>query len=79
MTSTMTCLECAELERVHDECLERYVRLAELQTRLFKKGYPQAGRDLDAQIQRARDAREQALDLLLNHSADVEGHENQQE
>ena len=73
MTALGRVPEYVELERVHDECMERYINLVELQSRLFKKGYAQAGRDLDGQIRLARAARERALNALLNHPTDVQG------
>ncbi|HLJ46670.1 MAG TPA: hypothetical protein VKU01_11715 [Bryobacteraceae bacterium] len=63
------CQKCVDLEQAHDEKMEHYISLVELQTRLFRKGYVRAGKDLDVQIRRARDAREAALDELLNHSS----------
>ena len=64
------CQACVDLEQAHDEKMERYISLVELQTRLFRKGYTRAGKDLDGQIRQARAARESALDALLKHSSD---------
>jgi len=68
MNARNACPQCTGLEQAHDERMERYISLVELQTRMFRKGYVRAGKDLDGQIRHARAARDSALDDLLNHS-----------
>lgn len=62
-------MQCAELEQRHDERMEQYISLVELQSRYFRKGYARTGKDLDGPIRLAKAERERAMDELLDHSA----------
>jgi hypothetical protein len=63
----LRCRQCLELEQAHDRAMDEYIRLVEQQGRLFRQGNVRAGRDLDSLIDKARSAREIAVNALLSH------------
>src|SRR6476661_9950688 len=63
----MPCERCEELELRHLNRTEEYIGLVERQSRLFRDGEAQAGREMDPAITEAKAARTAALRELDEH------------
>ena len=63
------CERCRELEKIHDEEMDAYIHLIDQQSRMFRIGQSQAGRELDVAILNAKTRRQAAVDALLSHQA----------
>lgn len=64
----MPCERCEELELRFLNRTEEYIGIVERQSRLFRGGEAQAGRELDPQITAAKTARSEALRELDGHT-----------
>ena len=65
----MPCARCEDLELRFLNRTEEYVSLVERQSRMFRNGEAQAGRDLNAEITEAKSTRAAALKELRQHEA----------
>jgi hypothetical protein len=63
----MDCVRGPELELVHSDRTDDYIGLVERQSRLFRNGQAQAGRELDGAITVAKATMDEALKKWDEH------------